>query len=289
VTPGGSTARLSLPLLLAAAGLALAAAPRPNTTAAAPARWRLLAAAAVGQPLLRVGDLLADPGSGPVPAWQETVLAAAPQPGTLLVWSRAQAAARLRLAGLADIPFSIPAQIEVRRLAWPVARRPVLAALAAYLHHPVAGADVEFAAPLTTVTGDPGIAVESSRLDVAHGRMMLVCRARQDAQLLPFAVFLRLPAAEMVARRRAAVLPAVAAPRAAAAPYWVQPGHAAEWHIASSAFSLTTQVMPMQAGRGGQIIRAVSLATHAAVRVQVIGPNQVRSAPATAAEAFHAH
>ncbi|HUX65973.1 MAG TPA: hypothetical protein VMV31_00635 [Terriglobales bacterium] len=272
---------MSLPLLLAAAGLALAAVPRKGSP-----RWALRARAEVGEPLVRLGDLLAPGAAGPTAALAATVVAAAPQPGTALVWNRAQAAARLRLAGLAARRFAIPEQIEVRRRSWAVARPAVVAAVAAYLHRGVAAAEVEYVAPLTTVAGDPGIQVESARPDVAHGRLVLVCRDRADAGLLPFVVFVRLPAAALAARRRAGVLPA---PRPAAARYLVQPGHPAQLVIHNAAFSLTTEVMPLQAGQAGQTIQAVSVATHAGLRVVVIGPNQVQRARETAREAFHEH
>lgn len=274
---------MSLPLLMFAAALALGAIPGGHRDAAP---WQLRADSVVAQPLVRLADLLVQP-SAVDRGLQATVLAAAPQPGTPLRWNHAQVENRIAAAGLAPEDFAIPPAIEIHREARSVTAAEVQTALTTYLRRPAEA--MTFVPPLTTVAGDVGLAVTASRPDLPHGRLVLTCRAANDPELLPFTVTVPLPAAELSARRQAALLPANAVPAAAAPAILVQPGRPAQWLIANTAYSLTSQVMPLQAGRAGQIIRAVNTATHAPVRVRVVGKDQVASVAETDAEAFHAH
>ncbi len=255
--------------------------------AAAPA-WRVRAHAEINATVLRLGDLLA-PGEGAAlpPELRHLALAAAPQPGMPLRWSRAQLEARLRSAGVPPRDFVIPAAIEIERRAAPVPVAAVLAALRTVLHRPLTARDVSFLAPLTTAA-QPEVKVLRTRPDIAHGRLEVICRAQNDPALLPFSVSVRVPTAELTQQTRqrwlrsrmVAARPTMPlAARPAPAPMVVRPGQIARLSISDPGFALVTLVEPLQPGRAGDIIRVRSLATHAVLRVRVTGPDQVSSLP----------
>ncbi|MGH9479975.1 MAG: hypothetical protein ACRD1A_12145 [Terriglobales bacterium] len=271
--------------------------------AAAPApRWRLRASALVATPQVTLADLLLPSPSSPAaaPALAAAVLGPAPQPGSPLLWTRAQLAAHLRAAGADPARFAIPAEVQVIRRAAPIARAQVAAALARYLRRPIAPASLQFNPPLTTAPGDPGIAVVSTRPDRLRGALVAICRARLDPALLPFTVLLPLADAPAPAVASAAAQPTLGptqpglglarAPAHTApigsgdgeaalppAPILVLPGRPATLTIRTTGFALTSRVMPLQAGHAGQRIRAQSLVTHALLSVIVTGPNAVAS------------
>jgi hypothetical protein len=267
--------------ILPAAGLlalaTLAAAPRP--------RYAVRGEVTVSAPLLRLGDLA--PGPGLAADLAATVLAPAPQPGAPLRLTRRQLEARLRGLGIDAGRFAIPAEIEVVRRAAAISRAAVAAAVAAYLHRTVPPADLLFSAPPTT-SAAPDVVVVRELVDAAHDRLELLCRDRNDAQLLPFAVSLALSPAALARRaararaRARAWAEAVAAPRpvpvALPTPILVRPGHKARLTIDDPGFALVTEVMPLEPGRKGQSIRVRSLATGAVLPARVTGANQLRAA-----------
>lgn len=248
-------------LLLVSASAGAAPAGRP---------WRVRAHVTVPTRVVRLGELVAPPNALPAPLAAYT-LAAAPQPGMTLRWSRTQFAARLRSAGIETSQFAIPAQIEVRRASRPIPVRAVLQALRTSLRRPLEAADVDFAAPLTTAA-DPAVKVLRAVPDRLHGRLEVFCRAENDPLLLPFVVSVRVPAAELAQHTQPDWLHA-----APAQPILVKPGRTARLTIAAPGFALTTQVQPLQPGRAGDHIRVRSLATHAILQVRVTGRDQVSS------------
>lgn len=290
---------IPLPCVLAAAAVLLAATPRP--------RWRLRASVEVAAPQISLADLLLPAAAAPAldPALAAATLGAAPQPGSPLLWTRAQLAADLRALGADPALFAIPPEIEVIRRAAPISSAQVAAALAGYLGRPVAAASLQFNAPLSTAAADPAIAVLSTRPDRVRGALVAICRARHDPALLPFTVLL--PLADAPARGSASL----AADRAQGpapinsgmggmaaqgpapidggmggitaqgpAPILVSPGHPATLSIRTAGFALTSLVMPLQQGRAGQRIRAQSVVTHALLTVIVTGKNSVATAGA---------
>lgn len=250
----------------------------------ASAIWPMRPRVRVQARVVTLGDLLAPQAPSVAPPSQvllALVLAAAPQPGMPLRWSAAQLSARLRGAGVPAADFVIPAEVEIERQAAPVPAAAVLTAASAYLHRPLAAADLEFLAPQTTAR-HPAVMVLRSQPDVAHGRLDLICRAQNDPQLLPFTVSVRVPAAELEQQARQRWLRAFAAPRAVSAarpalPLLVRTGHLARLTINDPGFALVTLVEPLQPGRAGDIIRVRSLATKAVLRVRVTGIDQVSS------------
>lgn len=242
---------------------------------AAPASqaWRVRAHVTVSTRVVRLGELVAPPNALPAPLAAYT-LAAAPQPGTVLRWSRAQFSARLRSAGIEANQFEIPSQIEVQRASRPIPLAAVLQALRTSLHRPIPAADVRFTAPLTTAA-DPAVQVLRAVPDRVHGRLEVFCRAQQDPLLLPFLVSVRMSAAERIESAHS-VWPLHAPP---AKPFLVKPGRTAQLIIAAPGFALTTLVQPLQLGREGDHIRVRSLATKAILQVLVTGPDQVRPLP----------
>ena len=272
-------------IAMIAAAYLLVLAPAAWSVAAA-SRFRMRAEVEVNAGVVRLGDLLLE-GKAPGLPDLGTVVALAPQPGAELVWPRAQLRRQLQAAGLDPAIFAIPERVIVTRRALPVARRFVLDALAQHFHHRVAAGDIEFSPPLTTAIGDPGIEVVAARLDLGRGGMDVRCRATADPRLLPFMVFMRLPATELALQRRRPLLEAAVA--AVAPPELVTPGRLAELSIANHGFALTTAVMPLQAGRAGDTVRAVSLATHAVLQVRVVGRDRVDSVNPMleASHAFH--
>ncbi|MGH9394516.1 MAG: hypothetical protein ACRD1E_10135 [Terriglobales bacterium] len=240
---------------------------------------------AVAGASVRLQDLLA-PGAAAVSAAEArtVVIEVAPAPGSPLGLNREEARSRLEAAGLDADEFTIPVRIEITRVAHPLPLRYVQAALAAHLHRAIAPDGIRFTAPLITAEGDPDVVVESERADLIRGELELRCRARRDPALLPFMVAMRLPRTELLALRP---VPAAVTPARAAAAVLVHPGQVAALEVKQKEFQLVTQVMPLEAGRAGERIRALSLATHATLEVEVTGPNQVR-AITVVAEAPHA-
>lgn len=236
---------------------------------AAPA-WRVRAHVTVSTRVVRLGEMVAPPDAMPAPLAGYT-LAAAPQPGTTLRWSRAQFAARLRSAGIETSRFVIPALIEVQRASRPIPVSAVLQALSTSLGRPLEAADVDFVAPLTTAA-DPAVQVLRAVPDRVHGRLDVFCRAQHDPLLLPFVVSVRVPAAELAQLAQPEWLHA-----APAKPILVKPGRTAQLTIAEPGFALTTQVQPLQPGREGDHIRVRSLATKAILQVLVTGRDRVSS------------
>ncbi len=240
---------------------------------AAPASqpWRVRAHVTVRTPVVRLGELVAPSSAMPAPLAAYT-LAAAPQPGIALRWSRAQFSARLRSAGIATSQFEIPLQIEVQRASQPIPVALVLEAVGVALHRPLLEADINFTAPLTTATA-PAVHVLRAVPDRLHGRIEVFCRAEHDPLLLPFLVSVRMSAAER-AQHAQSVWPLHAPP---AKPILVRPGRTAQLTIAAPGFALTTRVQPLQPGRQGDHIRVRSLATKAILQVLVTGRDQVSS------------
>lgn len=148
----------------------------------------------------------------------------------------------------------------------PIAGKYVLAVVAAHFQHPVDAADVDYMAPLTSASGDPGLVITSARADQRRGGVDLECRAAHDPRLPAFTIWVR-----------DAVLPKSAQP-APGAPVLVSPGELALLTIERGTLSLVTQVRPLQPARLGQRVRALSLATHAVIEVEPIAPNEVRLA-----------
>jgi hypothetical protein len=249
------------------------------------ARYAVRGRVSVASPLLRLGDLAPDAGL-PL-ALAGIVLAPAPQPGSPLRLSRAQLRARLRGLGVDAARFAIPAEITVVRRARAIPRAAVDAAVAAYVHRVVPASELLFAAPLTTAAA-PDVVVVRELVDAAHGRLELLCRDRNDPQLLPFAVSLAQSPAALAhraaaerARQRAwarAAVPARPVAVAMPTPILVRPGHRANLVIDDPGFSLVTEVMPLEPGRKGQSIRVRSLATRALLTAIVTGRNQLRAA-----------
>jgi len=204
------------------------------------------------------------------------VLGPAPQPGTEQWWTRAQMQARLRGLELDPAGFTIPDRILVTRRAQRVDAGAVAAAASAYLKREIRADQLDFTAPFTTST-DPRITVIGARADRARGALDLLCKDANDAKLLPFTV------AIAGAALPAAAPPAAAAPVAsppAEAPFLVTPGTMATLELANPALTLTLQVKPLGAGRAGDRIRVWSAATHATLKVEVVGKNEVRAAGA---------
>ncbi len=239
----------------------------------------------VASPLLRVGDLA--PGNRLAAKLAATVLAPSPQPGSPLRLSRGQLQAQLRRLGVNPARFVIPSQVEIVRQAQAIPFAAVIAAVSSYLRRPVAPSELLYSAPATTAAA-PAVVVVRERVDAAHGRLELLCRDRNDPQLLPFAVSLALSPAALSRRaaaaraRELAWARAVVKPRPRAVPMptpiLVQPGHTANLLINTPGFALVTQVMPLEPGRLGQHIRVTSLATHAVLPAVVSGKNQLRAA-----------
>lgn len=229
----------------------------------------------VASAVVRLGNLLAPRGSkhADLPPDADRVLALSPEPGSPQIWRRQQIRQRLIGAGLDASQFEIPAQLVITRQAAPVAEGFVLAALAAHLGHPVAAADVDYTAPLTSVPERPGIVVTGSSLDARRGGLDVRCRASNDPHLLPFMVFVRLPASELASLRTTPMAVLAAQQQK---PELVHPGQIAELDIHGAAFALHAEVMPLQSGRAGDHVRAVSLATHAILEVEVVDRNRVR-------------
>lgn len=242
--------------------------------AAAPA-WTVRAHSTVQAAVVRLGDVC----PGAALAATRAVLSAAPQPGIRLVWSDVQFAARLRAAGLTPSDFAIPARVEVERQAQAIPPAAVVAAIGAYLHRPLTAAEVRFTAPLTTAA-EPAVEVVGARRDAAHGRLEVICRARHDAALLPFAVSVAPAPGDLARLAQQKLARATAAPTAApgappARPILVRPGQAATLAIRHPGFAITTTVEPLQAGRAGDRIPVRNPGNHALLRVYVTGPNLV--------------
>lgn len=233
---------------------------------------------------VRLQDLLVQGAAITAAEAATVVIPVAPAPGSPLDLNREETRSRLNAAGLDADEFAIPERMEITRAARPLPLRYVQAALAAHLHREIAADAIHYTAPLITAAGDPEVVIESERGDLVRGELDLRCRARRDPALLPFTVAVRLPRAELLAMR-----PARAAAATAHAPalVLVHPGQAAALEVNEKGFQLVTQVMPLEAGRQGERIRALSLATHATLEVEVSGPNQVR-AVTVVAEAPHA-
>jgi hypothetical protein len=259
---------LKTPKLIGVLGLVLPLAATPAWTV----RPHSMVAAAV----VRLGDVC--PAAALSGAAARAVLSAAPQPGTPLVWTREQFAARLRAAGLPPAEFAIPATVAVERQAQPIPVAAVLTALHGFLHRDFHPGDLRFTAPLTTAS-DPEVEVVSAHRDAARGDLEVICRARHDAQLLPFAVSVPLAAGDQarIAQARLQRAVAAASPEAppAARPILVRPGHPATLAIRHPGFAITTTVEPLQAGRQGDRILVRNPGNHALLHVWVHGANLV--------------
>lgn len=235
----------------------------------------LLAHAQVGTSSVRLGDLLA-PGAGVSAAEAATiVIRIGPAPGSPLELDGAESRARLQAAGLDTERFAIPAHIEITRAAQPLALHWIQAALKQHFHREFAATSILFAPPLSVATGDPGVEVEDARVDRVRGELEVRCRARRDLELLPFTVAVKMTPAELSAMKPPKQ--AAAAVVNAASPVLVHAGQVAVLAVNERGFQLVTQVMPLEAGRQGEHIRALSLATHATLQVEVAGLNQVRA------------
>jgi hypothetical protein len=263
---------MKMPKLIGVLGLAL------PLLAAAPA-WTVRPHSIVDAALVRLGDVCP---AAPAEGAGRAVLSAAPQPGTPLVWTREQFAARLRAAGLPPAEFDIPATVAVERQAQPIPAAAVLAALRGFFHRELNPGDLRFTAPLTTAA-DPAVEVVSAHRDAAHDDLEVICRARHDAQLLPFAVSVPLAAGDEARIAEARLQRAVAAAPAEAArtalPILVRPGHPATLAIRHPGFAITTSVEPLQAGRAGDRILVRNPGNHALLHVFVRGANLVSDQP----------
>lgn len=207
----------------------------------------------------------------------QLVLAAAPQPGTEQVWSRAQLQSRLRSLELDPADFTIPERISVTRQARRIDAAAVAAAASAYLKREVRPDQLQFTPPYTTAAA-PRITVIDARADRARGALDLLCKDAGDSKLLPFTVAVAgvaapasIPAAPLAARLKEAA-------------FLVTPGTMATMVLNNPNLDLTLQVKPLGAGRAGDRIRVWSAATHATLTVEVVGKNQVR---ATSAGGLH--
>ena len=280
-----------------AAALLLTALCRASTTGAAESpRVELLAYVSVAGDRILLSDLL--PQTAP-DSWRADAaaisLGAAPQPGASRTLERNLVERSIESNPVLSGGLDVPERIVVSRTGRAVtveevlpAVRAALASLHADAAQSLRAGDLEMAAPLLTIPGDPGLRVTGIEPDAALHRTRFRIAALQDPNLLPFFVT---AAVDVAAPAPAAPSPDKREPRdsgssgrARSAPsadsgklqqILISRGAPATLTAKSDALEILVDVVALESGTLGQRIAVRISDTGKVVNAVVQGPAQV--------------
>jgi hypothetical protein len=215
-------------------------------------------------------------------ATEKIALGAAPRNGATRLFTRDALSAAIEAAGLSPSDFSIPDVVSIHRNARLLTREEVFAALeAALAKNSFAGLsslrrdDISMAADVFVPPGDARLEVTQISFDQFLGRARIRIWPRSAPGVLPFYVTARVPSASMLSassgRRLSVSNVGPAHGDAAYAPFLVQAGRFARLHLHSANSDMLLQVIPLQRGRLGDLIRVRLPGTGRALQARVAG------------------
>jgi len=214
-------------------------------------------------------------------AAQTVALGAAPQNGATRQFTREALTAAISSSGLSPADFIIPESVTIRRGSRLISLEEIYSAIQSSLaKNPVTGIppfqlrDLTLDADVRVPPGDAGLQVTQITFDQFIGRARFRLWTRSAPGVLPFFVTAKVSSA-VPASPSASKLLTIAARSSntldTSALVLVQPGRPARLHLHSSNMNMLLQVLPLQRGRLGDVIRVRLAVTGRTVQARVAG------------------
>jgi hypothetical protein len=214
-------------------------------------------------------------------AAQTVALGAAPQNGATRQFTREALTAAISSSGLSPADFIIPESVTIRRGSRLISLAEIYSAIQSSLaKNPVLGIppfqlrDLSLDADVRVPPGDAGLQVTQITFDQFIGRARFRLWTRSAPGVLPFFVTAKVSSV-VPASPSASKLLTIAARSSStldtSALVLVQPSRPARLHLHSSNMDMLLQVLPLQRGRLGEVIRVRLAGTGRTVQARVAG------------------
>ncbi len=214
-------------------------------------------------------------------AAQTVALGAAPQNGATRQFTRDALAAAISSSGLSPADFVIPQSVTVRRGSRLISLEEIYAAIQSSLaKNPVPGIppfqlrDLTLNADVRVPPGDAGLQVTQISFDQFIGRARFRLWPRSAPGVLPFFVTAKIPASTPASPSTSKLLTVAAHSPNTLDPsvlVLVQSGRPARLHLHSSNMDMLLQVLPLQRGCLGEVIRVRLAGTGRTMQARVAG------------------
>jgi hypothetical protein len=212
---------------------------------------------------------------------QTVALGAAPQNGATRQFTRETLTAAISFSGLSPADFVIPESVTIRRGGRLLSLEEIYAAIQSSLaKNPVPGIppfqlrDLILNTDVRVPPGDAGLQVTQVTFDQFIGRARFRLWSRSAPAVLPFFVTARVSSAVPVSPSASKLL-TIAAHSSntldTSGLVLVQPGRPARLHLHSSNMDMLLQVLPLQRGRLGEVIRVRLAVTGRTMQALVAG------------------
>jgi len=214
-------------------------------------------------------------------AAQTVTLGSAPQNGATRQFTREALAAAISSSGLSPADFVIPESVTVRRGSRLISLEEIYAAIQSSLaKNPVSGIpplqlrDLTLNADVRVPPGDAGLQVTQITFDQFIGRARFRLWPRSAPGVLPFFATAKISSAVPASPSTSKLMTIAAHPSNTldtSAFVLVQPGRPARLHLHSSNMDMLLQVLPLQRGRLGEVIRVRLAGTGRTMQARVAG------------------